>query len=236
MKRLFRYVVITVASVFALFALFVFANFAAALIPSHKVSLTKLAGDQPSQSIYIAFGPIHSDIGIPLTPEVRNRFNFLNENGVLFDHPNIRYLLFGWGSKTFYTTAKEFKDIRPIPVLKAVTGDASVMHVTPAGNLAQNPNNLGIVLSRDEYEKLLDKLEASFDLKLPNSGLIKGASYGQGDQFFAHSDRFHIGRTCNVWTANMLGNIGIVTGWWSAMSNSLKFGLNRHSANRILQN
>ena len=47
----------------------------------------------------------------------------------LKNNPNIKYLLFGWGSRAFYTTAKEFKDIRPIPVFKAITGDASAMYL-----------------------------------------------------------------------------------------------------------
>lgn len=236
MKKFFKRTAKFLCVLFSLVIIFIFVNFVGAFLPSDNPELEEISTNQASQTIYVSFGAIHSDIGIPFTPEIKKRFEFLGENGVYFDNSNIKYLLFGWGSRAFYTTAKEFKDMRPGPVLKAIIGDASAMHITPAGDLSKSETSIGIRLTTSEYENLLDKLQAEFDLKKPNADVIEGASYGFGDQFFEHPERFFLGRTCNVWTANTLNSIGIRTGKWSAMSNSFKFGLNKHTKARIIKN
>jgi len=235
-KKLLKRAIKFLSVLFSIALLFIGLNFAGAYLPSNTAEPSNIASEQDVESIYIVFGPIHSDIAIPFTEGVKKRFAFLKENGVLFDNPNVKYLLFGWGSRAFYTSAKEFKDMRLWPIFKAITGDESVMHISPAGELANSTASLGIKLKKDEYENLLDKLEDDFDLSKPDANVIKGASYGYGDEFFEHSERFHIAKTCNIWTANTLNSIGIRTGWWSAMSDSLKYGLKKHLHSRIVKN
>jgi uncharacterized protein (TIGR02117 family) len=55
-----------------------------------------------TRRILVVTNPIHTDIAIPLDPEVRERFAFLERAGMQTGHPDARWLMFGWGGRAFY--------------------------------------------------------------------------------------------------------------------------------------
>lgn len=214
--------------------IFMIANIFGALLPANFANNTQATQQEDlTKEIILVSNLIHSDIALPFDDELKERFGFLGENGMLFNNSNIKYLLFGWGSRTFYISAKEWGDVRPYAVFKAITGDKSVMHVSPAGDVSVLQSSIKIAVSEKEYSKLLNALERGFDKDASNYGVLKGYSYGYGDQFFAHKDHFNVFRTCNVWVSKTLNNIGIKTGRWTPIVQAFKFSLEYHSAHRL---
>ncbi len=176
--------------------------------------------------IYLLTTLLHADFAIPVDDALRARFAFLREEGgVPLDNPDLRYLVFGWGSRAFYTQTPSLGDIRPGPTLRAVTGDASVMHVLPARDVSRLPNARAVRLPPGGYERLLDFIEASFDrgAGAPRPG------YGFGDAFFPAVGSFNIFRPCNIWAAAGLRRAGIATGAWTPTTHSLLLGLEWHA-------
>lgn len=53
--------------------------------------------------ILILSNPIHTDIAIPVDDEMRARFRFLRDADLDPDSAALRYLVFGWGGRAFYT-------------------------------------------------------------------------------------------------------------------------------------
>ena len=84
----------------------------------------------PASRRILAIGnPIHTDIAIPLDPDVLARFEPLVRAGIKADLPGARYLVFGWGGRAFYIATPTWADLKPGPLFTSLTLDASVMHV-----------------------------------------------------------------------------------------------------------
>ena len=83
--------------------------------------------------ILVLSNPIHTDIAIPVDAETLARFPFLAESGMPVAHPNARWLVFGWGGRAFYIETPTWADLKPMPLIKGLTLDRSVIHADVAG-------------------------------------------------------------------------------------------------------
>ncbi len=145
---------------------------------------------------------------------------------MLFDHPDLRYLVIGWGSRDFYTTAGTYADIRLTAVLKAITGDASVMHVYPTRDIATAPGARTIKLAREDYRRLVAHVVAGFQRDVDGQAvLVKGATFEEGDLFYEENRHFNIFTPCNIWVAEGLRKAGVALGPWTPTSQSLLMSL-----------
>lgn len=189
---------------------------------------------RPAEPIYLLMTPLHADYAIPVDRDVRKRFAFLRDlAGIPIDNPRLKFLVFGWGSKAFYTTAKSYADIRPGPTLRAITGDESVMHVVPAGDISGRPNAYRVDLPPGGTERLLDFVRASFAGGKASPRFLAGKGYGLGDAFFEADGKFDLFRPCNVWAAAGLRHAGLATGRWTPTTFSLMLGLRLHSGEAV---
>ena len=125
MRRLFRWL----SGLAALPALYLMASVLLALVPGPGPDLSGPA----SRTIGLLQGPIHTDILLPLPPETRARFAFAETAGVPVNHPQAEWLVFGWGSAAFYTTAGTYADITASAILTAATGDDAVIRLDVLG-------------------------------------------------------------------------------------------------------
>ncbi len=85
-----------------------------------------------STAVLVLMNPIHTDIAIPLEPQVREDFSFLLDNGQPIDAPGARYLVIGWGGREFYTQTPTWSQLKAGPLLRGLTMDRAVMHVDVA--------------------------------------------------------------------------------------------------------
>lgn len=234
MKRVIGFVAAPFAALLLLVPLMVLvyliATYVGAILPEHAET-----GRAPGKGtrIYLLTTLLHADYAIPVDDEVRERFAWLADAGLPMDNPNLRYLVFGWGSKAFYTTAASYSDIRPGPTFTAVTGDKSVMHVVPAGDISGNDNAYPVDLPPGGFRGLLDFVESSFVNDDGEPQWLADMGYGMGDQFFAANDRFDIFQPCNVWAADGLREAGLSTGRWTPTTSSLILGLRIHAPQAV---
>lgn len=170
--------------------------------------------------IILVSGPIHYDILLPRDPLSTNAFADLSDDGVPIDHPHAKWLVFGWGARAFYTQTGTYSDVSLKAVWRGVTGDASVMRVDVAGQLPENLTTRTLNLSDRQYRRLIAEIQNSFASgprhPLPLPGFTKT------DVFFAAKDRFHIGRTCNVWVGKVLRAAGLRFGIWTPLPLSIR--------------
>jgi uncharacterized protein (TIGR02117 family) len=187
--------------------------------------------DVPKEvAIYVASNPIHTDIIIPADSQTRSTFAFLAD-ALPLDNPNVEWIIFGWGGRSFYIETPTWSAMRPEPLLRALTLDAATMHVELLGGLNKdNPSLIELRISKENLAKLRAAMFSSF--KVDTAGkpqLIKGAAYGNYDQFYEANGYFNALVGCNTWTARMLRVAGLRTGLWNPFPQSLRLSLNLHN-------
>lgn len=184
---------------------------------------------EADDSIYLVTSALHADFAIAVDDALKRRFAFLAGQDVPLEHPQLRYLVFGWGARDFYVNTPTLADIRPGPVLKGVFGDRSVMHVAPAGEIRDLPGAVHLYLPAGGRERLLTFIEQSFARQDGAPLPVPGAGYGIGDAFYEGQGGFNILHPCNIWVAQGLRQAGLATGAWTPTTHSLKLGLRLHS-------
>ncbi len=84
----------------AIFA-FVLAITGGALVPRPLMPAYASADVEGLRRILLLSGPIHTDKAILLDDDVREKFAFVEDAGVPVLHPDARWLIFGWGGRSF---------------------------------------------------------------------------------------------------------------------------------------
>ena len=188
----------------------------------------------PTRRILVFGNTIHTDIAIPVDTESLAAFGTLADTGLPILHPDARWLLFGWGGRSFYLETPTLADIKPGPTFRAFTIDASVMHVDVFSRIAEtDPAVMPIALSEAAYANLLGAISASFTRKDGQVQPIAGYAYGSADKFYEAEGSFNALVGCNVWTARMLRSAGIRTGLWNPLPISLTTSLALFNGGRV---
>ena len=175
-------------------------------------------GDPPQEggpTIYLFKGPIHTDLILPMTPEAREVFGFLEADGVTLSD----WLIVGWGAAEFYTTTGTYADLEVGAVWRAIAGDSSVMRVHPIGPFQPNDHMTELTLSQAQFDILLGAVRAGFAGKDPMRVDVPGLT-GR-DHFYQGVGRFNALRTCNVWVGEVLRVANIRVGMWTPFTWSL---------------
>lgn len=201
-----------------------------ALVPARGASE---AAGPPSEQILLLMTPLHADFAIPVTDELRRRFAFLAAGGVPIAHPELRYLVFGWGSRDFYTNTPRLSDIRPGPTVRAIVGDRSVLHIVPARDIARGDGVVPVMLPPGGVARLVDFIDATFTREAGAPAPLDHPGYGSGDLFYAADGDFNLLRPCNIWAAEGLRAAGIDTGAWTPTTWSLRLGLRLHASEAL---
>jgi uncharacterized protein (TIGR02117 family) len=180
--------------------------------------------------IVVLSNPIHTDIAIAVDADVRDRFDFLRDGGLVLDDPNLRYIIFGWGGRSFYTETPTWAELKAMPVLRSFGLDRSVMHVSLAGDIPlDHPDVTAIGVDEAGYRRLLDFIRASFAERAGKPTSLDGAAYGAGDAFFEAEGYFNALLGCNSWTAAGLRDAGLASGWWTPLPWLLRVSLRLHN-------
>ncbi|MHA7772646.1 TIGR02117 family protein [Roseibium sp. M-1] len=182
--------------------------------------------------ILVLSNPIHTDIALPADPDVLKTFDFVSNAGLDLDYPGVFWVVFGWGGRSFYIETPTWGDLKPGPVLNALTWDASVMHVRRSGDIPVNQDDVQVVeLGAEEFASLLKDIRASFEHGAGGVPVeIAGAAYDAHDIFFPAVGGFNAFLGCNTWTARMLRGSGLRTGWWTPLPDTLTLSLDLHNA------
>lgn len=179
-----------------------------------------------TRHILVLKNPIHTDVAVPVDDDVRKRFHFLVDGGIPADMAGVRYIVFGWGGRAFYLETPTWSELKAVPVMKALTLDASVMHIDVAGNIVEpHPDVAGFDISEERFAALLDFITASFQ-QGPNGPIpVENAAYSRFDRFYEANGHFNALVGCNTWTAAALRIAGLRTGWWNPLPASLDLSM-----------
>jgi uncharacterized protein (TIGR02117 family) len=170
-----------------------------------------------AHEILLVKGPIHYDFLLPLTAETRAQFSGISSNHPVLNDPNARWILVGWGARTFYTTVGGYRDLSLKAVWRGIFGDASVMRVDVLGPLPANLPARHLLLDNTQYAAMLKAITDSFVDTTP----IDHSGFSSSDAFYPAKGRFNLTRTCNVWVGRMIRASGRRFGSWTPIPASL---------------
>jgi uncharacterized protein (TIGR02117 family) len=177
-----------------------------------------LAASTDTREILLLSNPIHTDIALPLDDEVRTAFADLIPSGLPIGMPGVEYLVIGWGGRSFYIETPTWGDLKPLPVLRALTLDRSVLHVEVAGPIDRDhPAVRMLTVSAEGRRRMVAAIRNSFQHEHGLPVVVEGAAYGSDDVFFEARGGFNAFVGCNTWTAGMLREAGLTTGWWTPL-------------------
>ena len=215
MKRLGLFIAVPFFTV----VLYLFAALLGGVIHSGKtVSYNNEVRDR---TIYLTANALHADIAIPVDDVSREQFGFLKADGFPLDNPNLKYLIIGWGSRDFYTSTAEYSDMDFATIWRAASGDDSVMHVAPGGDISKSYNAIPIAISQAGLKRMIGFMIETFHNENGKPILLKDATFGYGDLFYEAKGRFHIFNPCNVWVSQALSRAGVSAGLWTPTTYSL---------------
>ncbi|OQP83718.1 urease-associated protein [Rhizobium rhizosphaerae] len=211
-----------------LLGLLIIAAIAAAgtLIPRPLLPRPSLAADGAARQVLVLSNPIHTDLAFPLDDETLARFPFLEASGLPVRHPLARWVIFGWGGRSFYLETPSWAELKALPVLRSLTVDQSVMHVEVLGEIdLNNPAVYSLSVGEDDFAHMAGTIAESFRMAGGKPEVIFGRSYGRSDLFFEANGRFNALLGCNTWTARVLRDGGLRTGFWNPLPASLTLSL-----------
>jgi uncharacterized protein (TIGR02117 family) len=183
-----------------------------------------------SQQILVLSNPIHTDIAIPVDSDLLIRFAFLRTTGLDLDNPNLRYLIFGWGGRSFYTETRTWADLKAGPVLKSFALDRSVIHAELGGDIPLDASAVTVVdIDAEGLERLKQFILTSFDRSASGPIPLPGSNYGPNDAFFEAQGYFNALMGCNTWTAAALRQAGLTSGLWTSLPWMLRMSLRLHN-------
>ncbi|MCR5859154.1 TIGR02117 family protein [Mesorhizobium sp. J428] len=210
----------------ALLVVLIVAPLAGAMVPRPLLPQAS-AGSDNSRRILVLSNPIHTDIALPTHPDVLERLGFLGSSGLPIYDPAAEWLVVGWGGRSFYLETPTWSDLKPLPVLRALTADSSAMHVAVAGAINQTADGvLAIDLSEAEFAAMLSAMLEGFAKDASGEPiLIAGRSYGPFDRFYEGVGAFNAVVGCNTWTSAVLRRAGLRTGFWNPLPQSLVWSL-----------
>lgn len=188
-------------------------------------------GGTAGRQVLLLSNPIHTDIALALDAELIGRFGFLAEAGLPVRDPRARFLVFGWGGREFYLRTPTWSALEAGALARALSLDASVMHVAVAGAI-DNADPVVTVLTLPEqgFRAMLDAIAATFETDGQTGAPIAvGQGYGWADAFFEAKGRFNAFLGCNTWTAKMLRAGGLRTGFWTPLPPLLRWSLLIHN-------
>lgn len=186
------------------------------LVPA---KITKPDDTPPTYAFYACDNGVHVDIVLPAVGGGRDWFGYFPPQDFAGDVTGASHVALGWGARGFFATTPEWRDIRPVPVLRALLWlDRSVLHVSYHGDPQGRANCRALSTDGTGTEALFRFIDQSLDLVQgrPHHEILAG--YGPFDAFYAANGRYSLVRTCNIWSAEALRASGQPTAYWSPFS------------------
>jgi uncharacterized protein (TIGR02117 family) len=168
---------------------------------------------------YACDNGVHVDIVLPVVAGGRDWFDYFPARDFFGDVTGASHVMLGWGARGFFATTREWRDIRLMPVLRALFWlDASVVHVTYVGDPGGRDNCREVATDQAHARAMFRFIDRTLLLTNGRPTRDPVAGYGPTDAFYAANGRYSLLRTCNVWSAEILRESGRQMAFWSPFS------------------
>ncbi|MFT3910783.1 MAG: TIGR02117 family protein [Ferruginibacter sp.] len=190
-----------------------------------RITVDKEKGTSADVTIYIKTNGVHTDIVVPLRDEQRDWSNEIKfSNTHLKDTAAIKYVAMGWGDKGFYLETPTWNDLKFSTAFKAAFAlSTTAIHATFYNSMNENESCKKIMISKDQYSRLLKYIDESFqhDASGHIINIVTNANYDERDAFYEANGSYSMFRTCNTWANTGLKRCGQKACLWTAFDTGI---------------
>lgn len=186
-------------------------------LPFIEVS-AKDDGKKKEIPIYIYTNGVHTDIVMPVKNDLQDWSTKIPFGNTKSKNTYYNYVGVGWGDKGFYLDTPTWADLKFSTAFKAAFWlSESAMHCTFYKTMKEGDDCKKIMISRDQYKKLVDFVDAKFDKdQNGNYNLIPtNAVYGNDDAFYDAQGKYSFLNTCNTWANDALKAADQKAAFWT---------------------
>nr|WP_241612125.1 TIGR02117 family protein [Chryseobacterium sp. SSA4.19] len=164
-------------------------------------------GHKKEIPVFIYTNGVHTDIVMPVKNDIQDwsvKIPFTNVKSRKTDYS---YVGIGWGDKGFYLDTPTWADLKFSTAFKAAFWlSKSAMHCTYYRTMKEGDDCKMIMISRNEYKKLVEFVEKKFDRDAKGHFMLipTNAVYGDNDAFYDAKGTYSFLYTCNTWTNDAL--------------------------------
>ncbi len=194
----------------------------ALLLP--KITIDKEKNDRTEIEIFILTNGVHTDIVLPINNKLIDWSKKIKFENTIKKDSTAKYVALGWGDKGFYLETPEWSDLKASVAFKAATGlGSSAIHATFYKNLKQSETCRKILISENQYLRLVKYIDRSFikDAQQNYINIKTSANYGKNDAFYQASGSYSIFHTCNTWANNSLKSCGQKCCFWTPLDTEI---------------
>lgn len=186
-------------------------------LPFIEVS-AKDDGQKKEIPVYIYTNGVHTDIVMPVKNDLQDWSTKIPFGNTKSKSTDYNYVGVGWGDKGFYLDTPTWADLKFSTAFKAAFWlSESAMHCTFYKTMKEGDDCKKIMISRDQYKKLVDFVDAKFDKdQNGNYNLIPtNAVYGNDDAFYDAQGKYSFLNTCNTWANDALKAADQKAAFWT---------------------
>lgn len=183
-----------------------------------RITINAKPVNKSEVAIYIMTNGVHTDIVMPAISDQINWTKEISYQNTLEADSSYQYVAVGWGDKKFYIETPGFEDLKLGTAIRAISGlSTSAMHTTYYQNISEDNDCKKIMISREQYKRLIDYMLNSFEKdKAGHLIPIKTpVHYDIGDAFYEAKGSYSIFKTCNTWTNAALKACGQKSCLWT---------------------
>lgn len=168
--------------------------------------------------IYVVSNEVHADIIMPVRTDLIDWSEEFKDATFGSETYGYSHVAIGWGDKGFFLETPTWSEFKISTAANALLlPSSSCLHVSYT-NPEFHPEAASVVVSKEQYEKLVLFFKSSFEKSEANKPIqIPGYSYGSNDAFFEAKGRYHLLNTCNSWVGRALKQAGVRVPWLSPM-------------------
>ncbi len=177
--------------------------------------------------IFVFASDIHADVIVPVKSEVIDWRPLFPAECFPKRRTSFSHMAFGWGDRGFYLHTPTWDDLEVSTALSALClPSGAVMHVAQFNRPRESDRCRRIVISNDQYARLVKHIQNAFLLDEGEScQLIPSFSYTGNDAFFEAKGHYTMFTTCNNWAGRGLKNAGVKVGYWTPLPSMVLYHL-----------
>lgn len=179
-------------------------------------------------TVFVQSNGVHTEVCFPSQTDCCDWNEFISKE----DFPKndaFDFITIGWGDKGFFLDTPTWAELKTSTALNAVfLPSSTAMHVAYSSQPRESENCIAVKISKSNYLKMIAFVQSTFEQKNSKLGLIKGKGYSKNDNFYEATGSYHLFRTCNSWTNNVLRVGNIHTSLYAFFPDGIMEGLKKN--------
>lgn len=176
-------------------------------------------------TMFVRSNGVHTDVCFPSQSSLFDWKEFI----CMDDFPkndSFDYISIGWGDKGFFLDTPTWAELKTSTALNAVfLPSSTAMHVAYSEKPKESETCIPVRISKKKYLKMIQFIQSSFEQKRSRINLIKDKGYSIHDNFYEANGSYHLFRTCNSWTNEVLRKGEVYTSFYAFFPDGIMEGL-----------